>query len=177
MSMHVFRLSVFVIACASSPLLEAQQAIVIPERRPVEQRAPPVPALPPDAENIKPVTMNVVIHGQPGMVLRTRDRVLVKTGQREWLFKRNPVDPRRVSAKVVDHAEKLIIGYEESDVRNLLGLNGWAEVLQSTSPLSDRPGFTIGRVNDGVDLELLEPAEGRFPQWRVLEVAEWLEDR
>ena len=111
------------------------------------------------------------------MVLRTRDRILVKTDQREWLFERNPVDPRRVTAKVVDHAGKLVVGYEESDVRNLLGLNGWAEVLQSTSPLADRQGFKIGRLNDGVDLELLKAADQRFPQYQMLEVADWLEDR
>ena len=177
MSVNVVQWFVFVVVCASSSLLEAQQAIVIPQRRPVEHRAPPVPALPTDAENVKPLTMNVVIHGQPGMVLRTKDRILVRTDQREWLFARNPVDPRRVSAQVVDHAGKLVIGYEESDVRNLLGLNGWAEVLQSTSPLADRQGFKIGRLNDGVDLELLKAADQRFPQYKMLEVADWLEDR
>jgi hypothetical protein len=175
--MNLLRLSVFVVACASSSLLEAQQAITMPQRRPVEHRAPPVPALPANADDVKPATITVLIQGQPGVVLRTRDRILVKISQREWLFERNSVDPRRVSAKVVDHPGKRVIGYEESDVRNLLGLNGWAEVLQSTSHLAGRPGFTIGRVNEGVDLELLKPADQRFPEYKMLEVTEWLEDR
>ena len=50
-------------------------------------------------------------------------------GRQEWLFEQNPVDPRRVSAWLIDHDTHVIVLHEESDVRNALGLNGWANVL------------------------------------------------
>jgi hypothetical protein len=63
-------------------------------------------------------------------VTRTADRVHVAAGpDREWLYVRNPVDPRRVSATLVDHKSQTLVVYDESDLRNTLGIRGWADVL------------------------------------------------
>jgi hypothetical protein len=48
---------------------------------------------------------------------------------REWLFERNPIDPRRVSATCVEHASQAIVLYDETDLRVVLGIRGWADVL------------------------------------------------
>lgn len=101
---------------------------------------PPMPAeLPPGADDVTPLTLEVVIRRQytdnattvvRQTVSRTLDRVHVEVaGGREWLFERNPLDPRRVSGLLVDHASRTIVLHEESDLRNMLGINGWADVL------------------------------------------------
>jgi hypothetical protein len=84
-----------------------------------------------------------------------------------------------VSAAVVEHAEKVIVIYAESDVRNLLGLNGWAAVLALTSEtsFSADADSRIQRVRAGVDEQLLRPCQSRFPTYKVLEVADWLEHK
>ena len=95
------------------------------------------------------------------------------SGQREWLFERNRIDTRRVTASVVEHAEKTIVLYGESDVRNLLGLNGWAEVLAATSE-TNQPTMS---VQAGVDEQVLRPCRTRFPDYKVIDVTDWLEGR
>jgi hypothetical protein len=60
-------------------------------------------------------------------LLRTSERVLVAMdgGRQEWLFERNPVDPRRVSAYRIDHERREIVAHQEADLRNRLRLRGW----------------------------------------------------
>lgn len=162
--------------CASGPLLEAQHQIVSPKRLALEQKPTPLPSLPADADRVEPTTMDVVLDGHAGHVLRTTQQILVVTEKREWLFQRNGLDPRRVSATIVEHAAKAIIQYEESDLRNLLGINGWAEVLAFTSDSSaSSQALKVERVRSGVDALLLRPAVVRFPQYKCFEVADWLE--
>jgi hypothetical protein len=64
-------------------------------------------------------------------VWRTRDRVRIalEGAESEWLFLRNPVDPRRVTASLIDHRTKRILGYDETDLRNGQGVRGWLDVL------------------------------------------------
>lgn len=62
---------------------------------------------------------------------RTSDRVHVSTGSHspEWLFVQNPVDRRRVSATMIDHANRILIEYDESELRNAGLGRGWADVV------------------------------------------------
>ena len=175
MNRPVWLLVAFV--CASSAVLEAQHEIVLPKRRAVEQAPAFLPPLPPDSEQLKPMTMDVVVHGQPRKILRTINRILVTTRDREWLFERNSVDPRRVSATVIEHAEKAIVIYGESDVRNLLGFYGWAEVLALSAEGNSSPALVVERRRAGVDEQLLRPCLTRFPAYKVVEVADWLESK
>jgi len=113
--------------------------LVLPTRRASE--APPAapPALPAAAERVTPLTLEMVVRWKPvagraqtrqQTVSRTADRVHVAARHgREWLFERNVRDPRRVSGFLIDHAAHAIVAHEESDLRMLMGVRGWADVL------------------------------------------------
>jgi len=163
--------------CASSALLEAQHQFVLPKRLAVEPSPPVLPALPDDADALEPATIEIRLHGQPGKVLRSARRILVATKSREWLFQRNVLDPRRVSATITEHPEQAVVEYAESDVRNLLGINGWAEVLKLTSTDADKAGITVVSAKTGVDEGLLRPSHVRFPGYKQFDVADWLEGK
>jgi hypothetical protein len=113
--------------------------LAVPERR-VPDTAPVFPpALPAGANSVTPATLDIVIrrdtpprgaHALRQTASRTLERIhIAGNDRREWLFERNPVDPRRVSATLVEHASQTIIVYEESDLRRMLGIRGWADVL------------------------------------------------
>jgi hypothetical protein len=72
--------------------------------------------------------------------LRTADRILVilDAGASEWLFERNPVDVRRVAGYRVDHGERRVLVYHDSDLRTRLRLRGWTDALTL--------GFDIGAL-------------------------------
>jgi hypothetical protein len=88
---------------------------------------------------VTPVTVEALIRRQPlageartmrQTIHRTADRIHVASSAgREWLFERNVRDPRRVFGWAVDHASRVIVVYDESDLRAALGLRGWANVL------------------------------------------------
>jgi len=210
--------------------------LTVPTRRAPD--APPAgpPALPAAAESITPATIDIVLSrdGKPRQspsfrqtVSRTVDRIhLVGHDGREWLFERNPVDRRRVSATFVEHSSKAIVLYEETDLRMALGIRGWVDVLAlgfdidllrrcrrtddvqtvagirfSRYAAVDKgcsvdvlwneeqalPGrfvmkgesgvtqFEVARATPGVNASLLRPAIARFPNYRVFDVADWLE--
>jgi hypothetical protein len=64
------------------------------------------------------------------VVTRTPDRVHVSLGDgHEWLFERNPVDPRRAAAMRTDPASRAVVVYDESELRTHRGVRGWADVL------------------------------------------------
>jgi hypothetical protein len=117
------------------------EAIGLPKRRaPRPPAAVEPPALPAGAETLAPLTLTVVTTWEPDngkvrtarqTVLRTVDRVLVSVEgtANEWLFERNPVDPRRVSGYLIDHKERRVLVHDESDLRNGQGLRGWLDVL------------------------------------------------
>lgn len=101
------------------------------------QRPPAPPALPGTALTLVPLTLELrTVGGDAGAaggtrrITRTRDRVHVRIdARREWLYVRNPVDARRVTGFLVDHTDRVIVVYEESDLRNQLGIRGWLDVI------------------------------------------------
>ena len=117
----------------------ARTALVLPTRRVPD--APPAapPALPAAAERVTPLTLEMAVRWKPlagraqtlqQTVSRTADRVHVAAGHgREWLFERNVRDPRRVSGFLIDHASRAIVAHEESDLRMMMGIRGWADVV------------------------------------------------
>lgn len=206
---------------------------VMPARRLVEAAPTEPPPLPPGANRIRPLTLEVRVTTRAGgraqtrvqTVTRSLDRVHVATGTGvEWLFERNPVDPRRVAASAVQHADKTIVVYNESDLRMVLGIPGWSHVLTMgvdalsvTAAASPRARalaglrFTHAAVGgdggrgrlwwnaeqllpleygtaDGTtslavvkiaaraDTARLAAPEFRFPGYRVVELADWLEE-
>ena len=238
-----------VVACASLPQASgnviAQVAgtnpdeivFIRPARRATDARPDPLPDLPHPAGRVAPLTLEIVTrrHSSNGATHRTRhwvartvDRIhMTFADGREWLFERNPLDSRRVSGQLIVHGTRTIVLQEESDLRNRLGLNGWADVLmigldpgvvsqlKSTGrtrtiggvrfvnqtlqgrntrtsdvwwsdeyalpgafDVRDETGSTrvsVERLRAGVDAEVLRPPSLRFPQYRVVDLAEWLE--
>jgi hypothetical protein len=215
---------------------EGAVPLVIPTRRsPASTPAGPA-ALPAAAEHVTPLTLQTQVRRQAGKrvetvrqtVTRTADRIHVASSDgREWLFERNTRDSRRAFGTLIDHANRALVFYDESDLRNMLGIRGWAQVLslgldhellQGLEPgaasraignvkvirhATDRkdvelqevwwsenhflPGaftsrqaaaslrFSVERVRSGVDAALLRPAAERFPKYRQVDLAEWLE--
>jgi len=206
---------------------------VLPSRR-LAAAAPSTLAAPtPGADRVRPLTLDVRVTTRAGgrtstraqIVTRTFDRVHVATTSGvEWLFERNPVDPRRVSASAVHHADKAIVVYSESDLRMALGIPGWAHVLTmgvdapavsaaasgQVRALGGMPFFRATTADDGgrgrlwwnaeqllpleyaaadastslaivnlaagADPARLAAPETRFPGYRVVELADWLEE-
>ena len=81
-------------------------AVVRPTRRAPDAPPKPAPELPTGAQQLTPLTLHVVIAQTAGggralterqTVSRTTTQVHIAMSGREWLFERNPVDPRRVS--------------------------------------------------------------------------------
>jgi len=179
---------------------------------PVRKGAQPAPRaltpLPPGAERVTPLTLYVRVTTRASgrvserrqTMTRTADRVHVGNGDVagaasgvEWLFERNPVDPRRASATYVAHGAKTIVVYSDSDLQTMLGIPGWAHILtmgvdpailagvtpSSATRTIDTPDGTrlvIERASATVDLQLVQPAELRFRDYRVANLADWLEE-
>jgi len=208
-----------------------------PARRAPDPPPPPPPSLPPGANDVVPLTLEVHIRTEDAgghvqtvrqTVSRAADRLHVHTvNGAEWYFERNVRDPRRVSGFLVDHASRAIVIYSDSDVRNELGLPGWAFVvtlgldpgrLADLEPSGevrtvDRVRFTryttsrsdaaapvvwwsdqhvlpgefvtrnetgstrvsVERARAGVNANVLQPPSFRFPDYRVIDFADWQE--
>lgn len=206
---------------------------VMPARRLVAAAPTAPPPLPPGADRVSPLTLELRLttgagkraHTRGQTVTRAFDRVHVATATGvEWLFERNPVDPRRVSASAVHHAEKAIVVYSESELRMALGIPGWAHVLtmgvdapsvtetasrqartmagmqftRTTGAGAGGPGrlwwnadqllpleygaadgstsLAVVRITAGADPTRLAAPEARFPGYRVVALADWLEE-
>ncbi len=206
---------------------------VLPARRLTAAMPEPPPPLPPGAEGVQPLTLEVRVTTRAGARAQTRaqtvtrsvDRVHVATATGvEWLFERNPVDSRRVAATAVQHAEKTIVVYSESDLRMALGIPGWAHVLtmgvdahavtsagtgeartlaglrflkarvaagdrgrtlwwnaDQLLPLEVAAGgngasLAVVKISPGAEPARLWSPEIRFPGYRVVEFADWLEE-
>jgi hypothetical protein len=224
-------------AGAQSAAARAGEArIVLPTRRSPNAAAAVLPELPARALDVSPITLEVVTRRTPRQgpasterqtITRTTRLIHVVTDRTEWLFERNQVDPRRVSALLVHHPSRAIVLHDESDLRNTLGVAGWADVLMlgvdasvvnrlTPSPQSralagmrfrryatrgDGPGLaevwwnqeqllllaatirdaagvttvTVERLEAGADPALLRPPPARFPDYKVIDLAEWLE--
>lgn len=113
--------------------------LVRPTRRAPDAPPFPPPELPAAARHIQPMTLEAVVRQKlPAggsrstrqTITRTAERIHLRAEKaREWLFERNPLDPKRVSAWLVDHKSRVVVVYEESELRNTMGINGWADVL------------------------------------------------
>jgi hypothetical protein len=118
---------------------EVGAPIQLPSRLMDNHHAPLVlSALTRSCLNAPPVTVEVLVTapGKPHLtktVTRTADRVHVRLGKGhgapEWLFTRNPVDIRRVSAQLVNHDERAIMEYDDTALRNSGTAFGWADVV------------------------------------------------
>jgi hypothetical protein len=115
---------------------------VVPKRRAPDRTPPLPPPLPVGADGVTPLTLDVTIrqrtstggHVRRQTVTRTADRIHLAAAsapheRTEWLFQRNPVDPRRVSGFLIDHAARSIVFHSESDLRHMLAIPGWTHVL------------------------------------------------
>ena len=228
---------------SASALRGVRQAIdddvvapIAPARRALAAAPSPAPDLPPGADRVRPLTLHVAVrkhsadrvHAVTQTITRTVDRVHVSaSGGSEWLFERNPHDGRRVSGHFVAHRERALVFYSDSDLRNVLGISGWAHVLTlgfdhrllGTLPpapevraigevqFARRPAravgavpnhvwwndvhalpaefasedavgqvrFSIDRISSEVDTQLLRPPTVRFPAYRLVDLADWLE--
>lgn len=135
----------------------------VPPLRRADSTRPPVVTAPAHSHSLPDYTLEVTLRADPDapqrsprsqVVSRTADRVHVADGDHtEWLFVRNPVAPSRVSAHRIDHARRVVVFYDESDVRNLLGVDGWMGVamlgfdptqLDLAVPTTD--GVRVGEV-------------------------------
>jgi hypothetical protein len=133
---------------------------VLPERRPMAPLLPAPPALPAGADRVVPLTLRVTVR-KPGpdgrardvkqTVIRTVDRVHVAAeGGGEWLFERNPVDPRRVSGHFIIHRARTIVFYTDTDLHHMLGIPGWAHVLTLGCDLRERVTGAGVRIVSGL---------------------------
>ncbi len=210
--------------------------LALPKRRAASPMAATLPELPSAARAIGQATIRLAVQGEDPRgkparqtITRTAERIHVaREDGREWLFERNPVDPRRVSAMAVEHASREVVLYAESDLRMMMGIRGWADVLalgfdqerlahytptaitrtidgvrftQYAVPsggqaadadiwwngeqqlatgfaVADRAGtsrFLLEGISPGIDAERLQPPMTRFPKYKVINVADWLE--
>jgi len=138
--MRIHRTFYFYLAIAtfvSAPLAAQSNhevaALVASPRRAADAPPPGPPDLSAEAGRIAPLTLEEGIES-PGTsrrtVCRTADRIHIAFDDgREWLFVRNPADSRRAVGYLVEHGQKKISTYGESDLRNAVGIRGWADVL------------------------------------------------
>ncbi len=205
--------------CASAGPARAAQAPasdlavpVLPVRKGTPPRVRTPVELPPGADRVAPLTLHLRITTRAAGRVSERSQTVTRTAKRvhvasvadgspahsadggvEWLFERNPVDPRRASATYVAHATRTIVTYSDSDLQTMLGISGWAHILTmgvdpailaGVTPFSaprsiDMPDGTrlvIERASATTDLQLVQPAELRFPAYRVVTLADWLEE-
>ena len=108
--------------------------------------APPsLPDVPDMMEHLQPLRASAQIVNHSGnrtyyssLVFNRSDKrvqVEYKDRKQEWLFRRNPVDNRRLSAFLIDHNERTILDYPQSDLLDAKVVNGWAEVMALGLPL------------------------------------------
>lgn len=75
---------------------------------------------------------------------------------------------------LVEHSQKRISTYAESDLRNAAGIRGWADVL-SLGDATER--WIVDGIREGVDESLLQLPMKRFPDYAEASYADWLEER
>jgi hypothetical protein len=117
-----------------------ETGIVLPNRTapPAPEVAPP-PQVPAHVGAIGPLTfvLQTVWSGPEGShravqnVIRTsgRVRLAIDGGRREWLFVRNSVFPDRATGYLTDHDRREIRVYDDTPLRDVLGIRGWRDVL------------------------------------------------
>lgn len=84
----------------------------------------------------------------------------------EWLFIRNPRDPRRVAARWVDHEQRVIVEYDESELRATGIARGWADIAALGARFDVLAGLVrTGRAQHEAGLSFVElaPSDGVGP--------------
>ncbi len=129
----------FAATSGTSTNLENSRGITAPTRRQLDTAPAAAPGLPAGANAVAPMTLVVSLRpdvtspaGAPvrQTVTRTVSRIHVKADdRREWLFERNPIDPRRVEAALTDHPSQTIVLYDETSLRLGRNIRGWADAL------------------------------------------------
>lgn len=172
---------------------------VSPARRGAALPAPaPPPSLPPGADAVTPQTIRLMVtalaqgravRSARQTVTRTLDHVHIALADgTEWLFERNPLDHRRVSGFAMLHSARVVVAYSDTDLRAMLGITGWAQVLTFGCANSDllpteclsRDGTSrtkVEHVSATIDRRLVTMPAERFPGYREVNVADWLEDQ
>jgi hypothetical protein len=165
----------------------------LPERHPRITSATSEPAdVPEHFEDLEPVLAKITVRIESEnasvesvrLVIRTLDRVYVDyQGQgQEWLFLRNPLDARRVSGHLVDHQERAVLHFYQSDLANAPIVRGWNDVitmgisidaLRATGEIQWHHGITFeryvskGSVNEEEpQVEVWWSAEQALP-WKI----------
>jgi hypothetical protein len=200
-------------------------------RRATDAPPPMPPPLPDGADRISSLTLRTVVRKSAAgrarevrqTITRSAERIhVVAPGGVEWLFERNPRDPRRVAGHYVEHAAKTIVYHSDSDLRTLMGIDGWARLLTlgfdprsldgmrptggmrtiaglrfvrhaggdeavwwssealfpaelSRQAPGRPPRLVVESVSTTVDSAVLRAPSRRFPAYRAIDVAEWLE--
>ena len=130
---------------ASAPGDEhAESALAAPIEEPARRSLPSAPTPPPEVPAVlagpRDVTLSLARRSTAGAsgavtteretIARCADRVHIERADAaiEWLFVRNAVDSRRVAGILVDHRQRVIVDYDESELRMTGIARGWADV-------------------------------------------------
>jgi hypothetical protein len=93
-------------------------------------------------------------------ITRAADRMHVRfslENHQEWLFIRNPMDPRRAKAQVIDHKLKTILEYEESDLLDAGMSADWLQIATlGNSPNALPELFPSDRIQSYRDIPCRE---------------------
>lgn len=126
----------------------AQDIGVLETSRPIVQDRETVstwfdpPSLDARADTIAPATITVrsTIAGASTerRITRSRDRIHVEYvgSPQEWYLTRHAIDPRRALGQLVDHREKAILDYYETDLRDERIATGWMDALALGFPVT-----------------------------------------
>jgi hypothetical protein len=163
----------------------------LPERHPRISSATSEPAdVPEHFEALEPVLVKITVRIESEnayvesvrSVIRTRERVYVDYqghGQ-EWLFLRNPLDARRVTGYLVDHQERAVLHFYQSDLANASIVRGWRDVitmgvsidgLRATGEIQRYHGITFERYISKGSLNEEEPQVEVW--WSVEQALPW----
>jgi hypothetical protein len=162
-ALPAFLVTAFVAAALVSPLAATGGASDQPSSSP----GPEVVVLPARAPHHRPASAprgaGLPLEGR--VVTRAGDRVHVSfgPGRPEWLFVRNPVDGRRVSAIQFDRAARVIVEWDESELRMAGIAEGWEDLAR------------LGEESGG-DLALLADPRADGARYRVVDIADQRED-
>lgn len=146
---------------------------VPPQRTTLGRAGPEAPPEEPASAPGAPFTATVVERFTGGGSARESRDVVVRTADRfyrapaaggpEWLFRRNPVNPSHASAACVDHELETILGYGNSDLREI----GLAAPWERRALLGLDAGEVEALVSDGaretafgLEFERRAPAAG-----------------
>lgn len=119
---------------STRPLPIRDRRALAADRKP--QKLPEIPAA---YRELPPVKLGLRIRLKTADGVKTMERTLVRTtdtiymryehqGQ-EWLFQQNPIDPRRLSGKLVDHRKRSILQYYQSELHEFGIVSSWRDVF------------------------------------------------